>query len=128
MQFSDLITTLGGLHQRLSQQAARQTDQLLTLRNYLFGFYIVEFEQHGTDRAAYNEQLLKRLATELRSQAVKGVSDRSLRQYRQFYLAYPQIWQTASAKFNLPPQTDSMLRLLSELVSLCIFQFTLALD
>jgi len=102
MQFSDLITTLGGLHQRLSQQAARQTDQLLTLRNYLFGFYIVEFEQHGTDRATYGEQLLKRLATELRSQAIKGVSDRSLRQYRQFYLAYPQIWQTASAKFNLP--------------------------
>ena len=29
--------------------------------------------------------------------------DRSLRQYRQFYLTYPQIWQTASAKFNLPP-------------------------
>ncbi|PRY22723.1 putative nuclease of restriction endonuclease-like (RecB) superfamily [Spirosoma oryzae] len=102
MQFSDLITTLGGLHQRLSQQAARQTDQLLTLRNYLFGFYIVEFEQHGTDRATYGEQLLKRLATELRSHAIKGVSDRSLRQYRQFYLAYPQIWQTASAKFNLP--------------------------
>ncbi|RZK44053.1 MAG: DUF1016 family protein, partial [Hymenobacter sp.] len=42
--------------------------------------------------------------------AIKGVSDRSLRQYRQFYLAYPQIWQTASAKFNLPDfeQTRSL--------------------
>lgn len=79
MQFSNLISTLGGLHQRLSQQAARQTDQLLTLRNHLFSFYIVEFEQRGTDRATYGEQLLKRLATELRSQAIGCISDRSLR-------------------------------------------------
>jgi hypothetical protein len=27
-----------------------------------------------------------------------GVADRSLRQYRQFYLTYPRIWQTPSAK------------------------------
>lgn len=102
MQFNELITTLTGLQHQLSQQAARQADQLLTLRNYLFGFYIVEFEQHGTDRAAYGQQLHKRLSAELQKQAVKGVSDRSLRQYRQFYLTYPQIWQTASAKFKLP--------------------------
>lgn len=60
------------------------------------------FEQHGTDRAAYGQQLHKRLAAELRQQSIKGVSDRSLRQYRQFYLTYPQIWQTLSAKFQLP--------------------------
>jgi predicted nuclease of restriction endonuclease-like (RecB) superfamily len=102
MHFSELISTLGGLHQQLSQQAVRQADQLMTLRNWLFGFYIVEFEQHGTDRAAYGQQLHKRLSAELQKHAIKGVSDRSLRQYRQFYLTYPQIWQTASAKFNLP--------------------------
>ncbi len=36
---------------------------------------------------------------------MEGVSSRSLRQYRQFYLAYPGIWQTASAKSleNLVP-------------------------
>ncbi len=101
MQFSELITTLEGLHQQLSQQAVRQADHLLTLRNYLFGFYIVEFEQHGTDRAAYGQQLHKRLSAELQKHSIKGVSDRSLRQYRQFYLTYPQIWQTLSAKFQL---------------------------
>lgn len=30
-----------------------------------------------------------------------GVSGQSLQQYRQFYPAYPPIWQTPSAKFNL---------------------------
>ena len=102
MQFSELISRLDGLHRQLSQQAARQADQLLTLRNYLFGFYIVEFEQHGIDRAAYGQQLHKRLAIELQKYSIRGVSDRSLRQYRQFYLTYPQIWQTLSAKFKLP--------------------------
>ena len=102
MQFTELISTLDGLHRQLSQQAARQADQLLTLRNYLFGFYIVEFEQHGIDRAAYGQQLHKRLSIELQKYSIKGVSDRSLRQYRQFYLTYPQIWQTLSAKFKLP--------------------------
>jgi len=102
MLFSELISTLEGLHHQLSRQAARQADQLLTLRNYLFGFYIVEFEQHGTDRAAYGQQLHKRLSIELQKYAIKGISDRSLRQYRQFYLTYPQIWQTLSAKFKLP--------------------------
>jgi predicted nuclease of restriction endonuclease-like (RecB) superfamily len=29
-----------------------------------------------------------------------GFSDRNLRQFRQFYLTYPQIWQTVSAKFK----------------------------
>jgi hypothetical protein len=32
---------------------------------------------------------------------IVGFSDRNLRQFRQFYLAYPQIWQTLSAKFNM---------------------------
>ncbi|GAB4019504.1 PDDEXK nuclease domain-containing protein [Spirosoma migulaei] len=102
MQFSELIIKLEGLHKQLNQQAVRQTDQLLTLRNYLFGFYIVEFEQHGTDRATYGQQILKRLSAELQKHSIKGVSDRSLRQYRQFYLTYPLIWQTLSAKFKLP--------------------------
>ena len=29
--------------------------------NWLIGYYIVEFEQHGKDRAEYGTQLLKKL-------------------------------------------------------------------
>ncbi|WP_437182166.1 hypothetical protein [Segatella copri] len=32
-----------------------------TMRNWLIGYYIVEFEQHGKDRAEYGSQLLKKL-------------------------------------------------------------------
>ncbi len=101
MQFDTLIASLEGLHHQLSQQAARQSDQLMTLRNWLFGLYIVEFEQNGEDRATYGQQLLKKLSVELKRRGIKGMADRTLRQYRQFYLTYPQIWQSLTAKLQL---------------------------
>jgi predicted nuclease of restriction endonuclease-like (RecB) superfamily len=111
MQFDTLITTLEGLHLQLSMQAARQADQLMTLRNWLFGLYIVEFEQNGEDRAAYGHQLLKRLSAKLKQRGIKGMADRTLRQYRQFYLTYPQIWQSVNAKLQvlLPETIQQML-------------------
>lgn len=57
------------------------------MRNWLFGFYIVEFQQNWADRAAYGEQVLRELAKRLKS---PGFSFRNLNLYRQFYLAYPQ--------------------------------------
>ena len=73
----------------------------MTARNYLYGFYLVEFEQNGEDRAVYGSRLLVRLSEELRKKGLKGTSDRSLRLFRQFYLTYPQIWQSLIAKFDL---------------------------
>ena len=43
----------------LQEQAAHAVNLALTARNRLIGYYIVEFEQHGEDRAEYGEQLLK---------------------------------------------------------------------
>lgn len=106
MQFDSLLTTLTELHTRLSQQAARQTDQLMTLRNWLFGLYIVEFEQNGEDRASYGNELIKRLSADLQRSGMKGMADRTLRLYRQFYLTYPQIWQSVIAKSFLINNQD----------------------
>jgi predicted nuclease of restriction endonuclease-like (RecB) superfamily len=100
MLFIDMTDSLEALHRQLSSHAARQADQFMTYRNWLFGLYIVEFEQHGEDRAAYGQQLLIRLSENLRNRQIKGVSDRSLRIYRQFYLTYPEIWQSLTAKLE----------------------------
>lgn len=43
----------------LRQQVAHAVNCMLTARNWFIGFFIVEFEQHGADRAQYGEQLLK---------------------------------------------------------------------
>jgi len=61
----------------------------LTIRNYLFGFYIVEFEQSGEDKAKYGDHLLENIAEQLKHK--NGLSYRNLRQFRQFYLACPLI-------------------------------------
>jgi hypothetical protein len=59
---------------------------------------IAEYEQKGTDRAEYGTRLLENLSSQLGETGMDGVAPRSLRQYRQFYLAYQGIWQTPSAK------------------------------
>ena len=41
--------------------AIKAINQMATLRNWLIGYYIVEYEQNGSDRAKYGDKLLKRL-------------------------------------------------------------------
>lgn len=62
----------------------------LTLRNFVIGYYIVEYEQNGSDRATYGQKVIDNLAMKLAH--IKGVSFTALKlmSMRQFYLAYPQ--------------------------------------
>lgn len=46
------------------------------------------FEQNGEDRAAYGEQLLKKLEKRLNT---KGLNERRFREFRRLYLVYPQL-------------------------------------
>ena len=111
MNFEQLIRAFEQAHNYLRDNAVSAVNQSLTIRNWLFGQYIVEYEQKGEDRAKYGTELLKTIADRLKSRNIEGVSDRSLRNCRQFYLVYPgvtqalpkfalpdPIWQTASAK------------------------------
>ena len=48
----------------------------------------MEFEQNGEDRAAYGEQLLKKLESRLNT---KGLTERRFREFRRLYQVYPQL-------------------------------------
>lgn len=48
----------------------------------------MEYEQHGSDRAKYGENLLQNLSKRLDGKSF-GLSN--LKNYRQFYLEYPQL-------------------------------------
>ncbi len=87
-----LINTIESVHSQLQTSAAKAVNQALIIRNWLIGFYIVEFEQNGEDRAQYGKALLKSIAEGL--QSIKGLDERSLRRFRQFYLTYPQLAST----------------------------------
>lgn len=66
------------------------------------GKRIIEEEQHGKERAAYGEEILKILSNELTKEFGKGFSERSLRDFRQFYLTFQdtEIWHTVCAKLS----------------------------
>ena len=86
MNFESLVGHINQVQDVLLSQTAHAINLALTARNWLVGYYIVEFEQHGEDRAKYGEKLLNRLSSEINR---KGFDSRRLREYRQFYLVYP---------------------------------------
>lgn len=88
-EFERLIAGIGTLHSRLQSHAANAVNQSLTIRNWLIGFYIVEFELHGKNRASYGESLIDQMAQNLNH--IKGLDRRSLFRFRTFYLLYPQV-------------------------------------
>lgn len=61
---------------------------MATLRNWLIGCYIVEYEQKGSDKANYGDRLLKRLEESVNT---KGLNETLFRNSRTFYKLYPQI-------------------------------------
>jgi predicted nuclease of restriction endonuclease-like (RecB) superfamily len=95
MNYQQLLALFKETHQELQQRAARSVDTSLVIRNWLFGWYIVEFEQGGSDRAEYGANLLKKIAAQLK---IKGCSERSLALCCKFYLTSSGILQTVSAK------------------------------
>ena len=101
MNFEQLIQACEQVHNYLQVTAVSAVNQSLTIRNWLFGHYIVEYEQKGIDRAKYGAELLKNLADRLSHKYMKGLSDRNLRNCRQFYFVYPTIYQVLS-EFALP--------------------------
>ena len=103
MKFENLIQSILQAHTALHQYASRAINRSLTMRNWLIGFYIAEFEQRGEDRAQYGEQLLQRLAEKLNQESM---SYRNLKLFRQFYFIYPQIGQSIIAQFDSIKQSS----------------------
>lgn len=82
-------------------QAQKQVNVALTLRNWAIGYYLVEYEQNGSDKAIYGEQLFKNISKRLTDSGIRGLSFTTLHTCKQFYTTYPQIVQTLSEQFPL---------------------------
>ena len=88
MNFDKLVQQISFIHSQLQQNATKAININLTIRNWLIGFYIVEFEQKGEDKAKYGEKLLKKLSASLSKINIPTVQTRELRRYRTFYKLY----------------------------------------
>lgn len=91
MDFKSLVENIQHTHTSLQQSAVKAINKHITIRNWLIGFYIVEYEQNGEDRAAYGENILVLLAKKLEIKGLSNTNERELRRYRLFYKTYSQL-------------------------------------
>jgi predicted nuclease of restriction endonuclease-like (RecB) superfamily len=73
------------------QKAYSAVNTAMVEAYWLIGKRIVEEEQNGKERAEYGKAILKTLSIELTLSLGKGFSERSLREFRQFYQAFPDL-------------------------------------
>lgn len=117
--FDELAQSVLQTHQTAQSGAIRAVNQMATLRNWLIGCYIVEYEQRGSDRAKYGERLLKRLEERVNT---KGLNETLFLAARRFYSFYPQIGElfelrirpTVSDKLMVPSSISATLSPKSE--------------
>lgn len=100
MKFEQLIRAIENTQKELLKRTATQVNTNLSVRNWLFGLYIVKYEQHGEDRANYGEKIFDELSTRLKKIKLKGLSATNLRLCRQFYKVYPKMVQVSSRLLN----------------------------
>lgn len=100
---------IAALVQGARYAAARSVNALMTSTYWEIGRRIVEAEQQGKRRANYGD-VVKRLAVDLTAQFGRGFGWRNLFQMRAFYLAWPDILQTASAMTAIKAPAEQKLQ------------------
>ncbi len=93
MKFNHLLSSIQQTHDALQRQSVAAINRSLIIRNWLIGFYIVEFEQKGEDRARYGDALLESLSSGLKKKGLTNINERELRRFRAFYLIYPYLFR-----------------------------------
>ena len=105
--FEHLVELCRRTHEETRSSAVRAVDRSLVVRNWLFGWYLVKYEQNGVDRANYGAQLLSRVADRFRQAGIKGASTTRLKLYRQFYRQRKPIGPTLSDQLSRCPKTPT---------------------
>ena len=95
-----LVKVLTQTDETLRLRAAKAVNIALVVRNWMYGYYIVEFEQQGEDRAKYGTKLLETMSKELKLAGIFGSSVTNLKNCRYFYESTPHIRQTVSGELS----------------------------
>lgn len=98
--FDDLCAQSIDLIHYARSLAVRQINMIELLTNYALGRWIVEEQQHGQDRAQYGTRIINKLSEALTKEFGRGYGVATLKNCRQFYLAYKdRISQTLFSLF-----------------------------
>jgi len=96
---NDQLDNNGSSLQKARENAILAINSELVKANWEIGRHIVEFEQHGKEKAEYGSSLLTSLAKDLKTKLGKGFSKSNIYLCRQFYIKY-QKFQTVSGKLS----------------------------
>ena len=100
-----LLNSVSLLIKEARNLVVRNVNTTMVYTYFHIGRMIIEEEQHGKDRAAYSESVLKELSGHLTREYGKGFSHRNLEYFRKFYLSYTnRISQSVIAKLHLDNQ------------------------
>ena len=98
VDYAGLLSAVTDLLEKARQSAAKSINSILTTTYWEVGKHVIESEQKGLTHAIYGAKLLKQLGVDLTTRFGRGFSWRNLYLMRSFYLSYPKILQTPSAK------------------------------
>lgn len=85
----DFYDSVRGILREARQRAYAQVNRVMVETYWKIGQRIVEEEQQGSVKAGYGEALLQGLSRALTDEFGKGFSYANLRNFRQFYLTWP---------------------------------------
>ncbi len=102
--FDSLVDGLARLQARAREAAVRSVDEILTLRNWLIGAWLVAYEQEGADRARCGEGLIDALAASFKARGVDGLGRSNLKNYRHSALTWPTLGTRQTSGESGPSQ------------------------
>jgi hypothetical protein len=106
--YTTLKETIGDILQQGRTEAAKAVNTVLLQSYWQIGRHIVEFEQKGSKKAQYGNQLLTKLSKDLTLELGKGFSRSNLFLIRKLYLTFSKI-QTVSGKSESYETLSSLL-------------------
>lgn len=114
MNFKLLHKQINEVNSLLQNSAVNAVNKHITIRNWIIGFYIYEYEQKGEDRAKYGDKLLQKLEFQFKKKSLKGLTESDLSRFRKFYTYYPSILGTVSQESNIKELNLPILGTLSQ--------------
>ena len=97
--YKALVTQISEMFVQGQRQAIVTVNRHLVETYWEVGRYIVDYEQQGSKKAAYGDNLLDRLSKDLTFLDGRGFSLSNIKRMRQFYILYP-IGATASHQLS----------------------------
>ena len=98
-EYDQLLLTVGEALEQGRRKTVAAVNAAMVQTYWEIGRQIVEYEQHGNEKAEYGSGLLNQLSKDLTIRYGSGFSLSNINKMRKMYLTYP-ILQTVSAKLT----------------------------